>query len=286
MLIVLYGNCQLIIHCYDKLLKNLSNHTIIPYVNHDRLNTHTLKNIDSNHLKNCNVFIYQPLNDNHGVYSTNYILNFLSEKCIKISIPYIYNSAIYSVYYENATPKWRIGTLYNCGWKNIIIMMKDDLKLNDILDKYDNNEIDFYFEERFDICIKSLKEKEKDCSIKPSNFILDNYKDKRLFVTQNHLTDYFTTWICNEILNILNLDTLIINNVMNDIIEEDCVNDKYNLSYHNFNYDLIYNNELSKLKITNFYNYFNKKLNELNIDNLKPYIISNNQPEKFIDHNL
>jgi hypothetical protein len=73
---------------------------------------------------------------------------------------------------------------------------------------------------------------------------------------------------------------------MNDIIEQNCVNDKYNLFYHNFNYDLIYNNELTKLKITNFYNYFNKKLNEINIDNLKPYIISNNQPEKFIDHDL
>lgn len=160
--------------------------------------------------------------------------------------------------------------------------MKDDLKLNDILDKYDNNEIDFYFEERFDICIKSLKEKEKDCSIKPSNFILDNYKDKRLFVTQNHLTDYFTTWICNEILNILNLDTLIINNVMNDIIEHDCVNDKYNLSYHNFNYDLIYNNELTKLKISKFYNHFYKIKNDINIEDLKPYIINNNELYKNI----
>ena len=60
------------------------------------------------------------------------------EKCIKISIPYIYNSAIYSVYYENATPKWRIGTLYNCGWKNIIIMMVvlDYLKLRNLGEKF------------------------------------------------------------------------------------------------------------------------------------------------------
>jgi hypothetical protein len=285
MLCILYGNCQLIIYVYEKIKVCLPEYTIIPYVNHDKLNTIKLTNIDINHLKTCSLFIYQPLNDNHGVYSSNYLLKQLPIDCIKISIPYIYNSSIYTVYYESSTPKWRIGTLYNCGWKNIMIMIKNNIKLSEILLMYDKFELDFYFEERFNICINSLIEKEKHCTIKPSIFILNNYKDKRLFITQNHLTDFFTTWICNQILNALHTKYVIKEDITkNNIIEQNCVNDIYNKKMLNFSHNL--DNNLIKQQIENFYEFFYKIKNDVDINDIKSYIIRNNEPEKFINHNL
>lgn len=53
------------------------------------------KEIDYNILKNADIFIYQPIPAKFGKYSTdltvdNNILNYISEKCIKITIPYVY----------------------------------------------------------------------------------------------------------------------------------------------------------------------------------------------------
>ena len=70
-------------------------------------------------------------------------------------------------------------------------LILEEYKIDEILSLYDEDKIDFYFEERMNICMRSLREKEKDCDIKVTDFILNNFKDKRLFITQNHLTDYF-----------------------------------------------------------------------------------------------
>ena len=93
-LCLFYGNCQVIYHLHD-ILKSIDifneNYDTITYVNHDRDNIKTL-NINIEDVKNCDVIIFQPLGENHGVYSTNNILKFIKESCIKISFPYIYSS--------------------------------------------------------------------------------------------------------------------------------------------------------------------------------------------------
>jgi hypothetical protein len=289
---ILYGNCQVMIYAYE-ILKSIKNFTdeyeLYPYVNHDRLNTVKLVNINIKILEDCDLFIYQPLNDNHGVYSTNYLLKFIKNNCIKISFPYIYNSALYTIHWENETINWRIGTLYNCGYKNIMIMIKNNISLDKILEKYDNNELDFYFEERMNICIESLKKKESECTIKVSQFILENHKDKRLFISQNHLTNYFFKWIVNEILKFSNKNYNINNNYAFDGQQENQnVNDKYNLNYYNFkNMDEIGNGDnCTKNKIKLFYEYFSKIKDKISIDDIKPYFIDKKEPEKFNSHDL
>ena len=121
-----YGNCQVIYFLHD-LLKSINKfneeYDTVCYVNHDRDNIKTLENIDINDLKRCDVIIFQPLGDNHGVYSTNNILQYIKDDCIKISFPYIYSSFIYTTYYETASTRWTLGTLINCGWKNIITLI-------------------------------------------------------------------------------------------------------------------------------------------------------------------
>ena len=282
---IFYGNCQVIYNVHDvlnSLPEFVNQYELITYVNHDRDQIKELSNINTDILKKCDLFIYQPLGENHGVFSSENIKKYLKEDCIKISFPYIYNSSFYTTYWESASPRWTIGTLVNCGWKNIMKLIIEDYKIEDILNLYDSGEIDFYFEERMNICMTSLKEKENNCDIKVTKFILDNYKDKRLFITQNHLTNYFSKWITNNILEMININT--INNVYltDNKIEVNCVIDYYSKKYYNFSYSDQVNNDATKFKIKEFYKHFLLKKHTYNINDLLLYNITND-PEKFID---
>ena len=282
---ILYGNCQVIIYVYE-LLNNLpefkKHYELISYINHDREQTKKLVNIDVNELKDCNVFIYQPLGESHGVYGTENLKSMLKDDCVKISFPYVYNSSFYTTYWEDASPRWTLQTLINCGWKNIMSLILEKRKINEILNLYDNGLIDFYFEERMNICMELLKEKDEICDIKVSDFILEHYKDKRLFVTQNHLTPYFNIWITNQILERLNFPQIPNEYSDTNILESNCVYDSYNLKFYNFSHDTnqIFNNKETKDKIISFYNHFsstNYNMNDLIINKII------DDPEKFID---
>ena len=280
-----YGNCQVIFYLHN-ILKNNNifneQYDTTIYVNHDRDNFTVLRNINVEDLQNCDVIIFQPLDDNHGVYSTNNILKFVKDTCIKISFPYIYSSFIYSTYFESASERWTIGTLINCGWRNIIKLILLNATLEEILIKFDNNEIDFYFEERRNICIDTLQKKEEKCNIKVSEFILNNYRNKRLFVTQNHLTDFFNIFIANNVLQLLNLNIILNYPLEEDItIESNCVYDKYNIEYHNFTYEpFLVDNNYTKNKIIEFYNFAKNKKEIFENSTLEIFKIVDD-PEKF-----
>lgn len=218
------------------------------------------------------------------MFSTDNIKKFLKEDCVKISFPYVYNSSFYTTYWEGASPRWTLGTLVNCGWRDIMKLIMNNTSLEEILSLYDKGKIDFYFEERLNICMKYLKEKEKDCDIKVSNFIYDNYKTKRLFVTQNHITKYFITWISNRILEIININLISESLEIDSTIEAYCLYDNYNKNHYEFNYntDHMFNNESTKYKIIEFYNFFINKKNSYSPEDIIPYII-NTDPEKFIN---
>ena len=284
---IFYGNCQVIYNVYD-VLNSIpefrDQYKSIRYVNHDRDQTRELSNINIDDLKNCDLFIYQPLGINHGVFSTDNIKKLLKDECVKISFPYVYNSSFYTTYWEGASSRWTIGTLVNCGWKNIMKLILEEYKIDEILSLYDEDKIDFYFEERMNICMRSLREKEKDCDIKVTDFILNNFKDKRLFITQNHLTDYFNKWISNRILEILNM-SLLPDEYSNDVlVEANCVYDSYNKKYYDFSYDIksITDNNSTRYKIVEFYNFFKNRGNNFKVEDIVPYIIIND-PENFIN---
>lgn len=60
----------------------------------------------------------------------------------------------------------------------IVNLKKQNHSIENILEMYDNNKLDFNFNIRKNNSINILKTKEKTCMIKISDFILENYKDK------------------------------------------------------------------------------------------------------------
>jgi len=284
---VFYGNCQVIYNVHD-MLNSIpefrKEYHSIRYVNHDRDQITELSNIRIEDLINCDLFIYQPLGDNHGVFATENVKKYLKKECITISFPYIYNSSFYSVYWEKATTRWTIGTLVNCGWRHIMSLILSGVDLNMIINMFNNKEIDFYFKDRLDTCMNSLTSKEENCDIKVTDFIISNYKDRRLFITQNHISSYFTKWVCNKILGILSFNLIPENNEQDLTVEESCVFDQYTNEYYKFNYDttVISNDESTISKIKEFYDFFINEKNNYKKNDFSLYKIIDD-PEKFKD---
>lgn len=189
-------------------------------------------------LKQTDIFIYNPIHKNFGIYSTdlsvkNNILSKLNENCIKISFPFTYNQGFYPfipytnyddlifniqlnryleyepVKYNNKGIKYH--RFINPNKKNInykgiepiLKLKKKGLSLEEILKMYDNNEIDFEYEKKFQKYIKILQEYEKECDIKISDFIIQNRFKKRLFLCSYHICSNIMIHITNQILDIL-----------------------------------------------------------------------------------
>jgi hypothetical protein len=192
-------------------------------------------------LKICDIFIYQPLKIKHGELSTeteNGLKSYLKKECKLISFPYIYSSAFWPFFHhvsqeDEFYPGLSGQRITN---KEIItdLIKKENRKM--LYERYEKNNIDFKFKERFDNSIKLLKNNEEKTDIKVSDYILQHYKNKRLFLTKDHPTKYIIIYCANEILKLLKIN--------HEIKEDD-----YEENYHNL-LDSSYNRPDKKWPVT------------------------------------
>lgn len=207
MKIVYYSNCQCdgLYHFINKKIKHDKNHI----ENYSLIKQK--KPIPEKMLKDANIFIYQPIDAKHGKYSTdesveNNIMTHLPEDCKKISFPYIYNSALW-VLIEPAHIDGFVADYPDINKyinrEPIEKLKKEGLTLNEVINMYNNGNIDFEYESRMNKSIKVLKEKEEKCDIKISNFIVENIRKHRLFLTQNHPTSCIFAFCANQVLKLL-----------------------------------------------------------------------------------
>jgi transcription termination factor NusB len=81
------------------------------------------------------------------------------------------------------------------------------LSLDEVLDLYDKNELDFEIKSRFEACINTMKEREKDLDLKISDYI-ENTKHVRLFLITNHPTSYVFLEAANRLLKLLDIEPI------------------------------------------------------------------------------
>lgn len=202
--IVFYGNCQ----CH--VLSNIFNSIIdkTKYNIKDVSNYKLIKNNDilpEEVFKNADVLIYQPLNG-HGKLDSDYIIsNIISKNCITVSFPYLYFLGYFPDYIDLEDEKLP----YQYKGINDIIEKNKNVSKGDLLDIIFNimkggyvsgNEII----DKFNYSINKLKEKEEKCDLKYSQFIIDNYKDKKLFHSPNHPSNVVLNKLFNDIIIKLN----------------------------------------------------------------------------------
>lgn len=206
--LVFYTNCQ----CsgLDYFIQKDINNIETTHIENYRL----IKNknqIPIDILKQADIFIYQPIDKKHGIYSTdtsveNNILSYLSPNCTIISFPYIYNSSLW-ILIPPANIDGYIGNYLDIdkyiNRESIEKLKVKGYSLNEVIELYSNGLIDFDYENRFNKSIEILKEKEEMCDIKISEFIEKNIRKHKLFLTQNHPTTCVFVHCVNQILSIL-----------------------------------------------------------------------------------
>ena len=205
MKIVFYTNCQY--KGFQYFLNLFNKYTFDVIENYDIIQHK--KPIPIEILNQADIFIYQPIQEKHGIYSTcehvkNNICIYLPIHCKKISFPYIYNSAFW-ILIPPAKIDNLIGDYGTNKYNNaepIEQLKKQGYSLNTVIDMYNKNKIDFNFKKRFENDIQILQTKEKNCDIKISQFIINNQR-KKLFFTQNHPTTSVYVHCINQLLLLL-----------------------------------------------------------------------------------
>ena len=206
--LVFYTNCQY--RVLDYFIKNHINKIETKHIENYSL----IKNknqIPFDILKQADIFIYQPIDKKHGIYSTdisveNNIMSYLSPNCKIISFPYIYNSSLW-ILIPPANADGYIGNYVDMD-KYINREPIEKLKvkgysLDEVLQMYSKGEIDFDYKNRFNKSIEILKKKEEICDVKVAAFIEKNIRKHKLFFTQNHPTTCVFIHCVNQILSIL-----------------------------------------------------------------------------------
>ncbi len=158
------------------------------------------KSFDSDQIDSADLLIYQPLNDDHGPFSTRSLLTLLPERCRSLSFPYIYNDALWPLFKDGQ----------KIAHSSIITDLLDQgASPLDIAFQFLTLKIDFRFQQRWERSLRILTEKEALTDVKVVDFILHHYQKKRLFLTQNHPATPLLLHAANQILASLNYPLLL-----------------------------------------------------------------------------
>jgi hypothetical protein len=191
MSIIIFSNCQgpFIYSNWLSKLDFFKKYSLTYFANYDNVT------YDIAALNACDIFIYQPTNGFTNV--DNGILSHLPTTCIKICFPCVYVD-MWCIYQEG--PQYIGGECinkYKC----------EGATLDEILQMFNNNTLNFDLQNRFNNSIKYLQNKETQyCNITVSEFILAHYKTVRLFDTQNHPNGILGSFVATQICKLLNVD--------------------------------------------------------------------------------
>ena len=205
-------------------------------------------------LNNTSIFIYQEMPTKFGIYSTdlsveNNILSYLPNNCIKIVIPYVYADwywGINELMLRDATADFdkideETETKFKYINKDVILNLKSKYDLDTIIKLYDDNKIDFKYDERMKAGINILKTKEQSCDIKVSDYILQNYKKDKLFHMPNHPSHLILKEMAKQILKKLDIDYSLFDiefENQNFNLGNHMPFSKYDKQFHNFEFNI------------------------------------------------
>jgi hypothetical protein len=195
----IYTNCQggVINDLFLSKMPFFSDWNIIYLLNYRMIQDTVFLNKDD--LQKCDVFLYQPVSERHGVYSTlndDGILGMLRPDCLRISFPSLYLD-IWPIYEDSG---------YYYGAEDIIRHKNLGYTLEDVLKMYQEDGLSFNLKQRFEDSLAHLISREKYCTIQTvSSYICEHSNIELLFSTQNHpkpkILYFLSQEICKAIKN-------------------------------------------------------------------------------------
>jgi hypothetical protein len=195
---VFLGNCQNsgILTFLNKSKEFTEEYEVEQYTNWQIIRDNGCAPVDS--IKNCDLFVYQPLAPEHGCYSTdpaveNSIGSLIKNDCVKISFPYTYCSSLWPILQSGRdSNRW-------FGWEPIHKLRTTGFSDHEIIDLYRENQIDWEYENRFRETMKILREKESTTDVKISEFIKSKISSDLTFLIPQHPTSLVFLEISSQI---------------------------------------------------------------------------------------
>lgn len=145
-------------------------------------------------IRTADVIVYQPLDNKYGKNSSEAILSEAKSSCKFISLPYVFNHGFWPILYiskgdlSDEPEAYEINSPSYINPEPIHELTRQGHTIDEVLDKFENGDIDFKHRERFNFCLDYLREKEFNCDIKIADFIADNYQTTKLFYHPSHPT--------------------------------------------------------------------------------------------------
>ncbi|TKF30065.1 WcbI family polysaccharide biosynthesis putative acetyltransferase [Enterovibrio norvegicus] len=175
--IVIYANCQGVI--IAKILETIlpkNKYKIVALYNNALSGSVLSEKLLESTLSTSDILIYQPLND-RNIFHNDRIMSFA--KPLKISFPYIYNSAYQSLVNKSRERYYGEDILI----QKIKKIGKDKTKI-----EIANGIFDFDIKKRFTSSINELKSRENQCDVHVADFIRENIRHEPMFISKNHPT--------------------------------------------------------------------------------------------------
>ena len=212
--VVVYANCQGRGLIYFMKKSSFFDDCVFEQVDNYQLLQHQL-DVPIDVFRRANILIYQPLHPRHGKYSQ--ILSLVGSHCLVISFPYIYNDALWPIFpallrelvidgeeYPDVKTGSNGETRVMSGFFNTIHdMLARGLSVDDVMETYAMDKMEFGLDERFAKTMSIQKTKEAMTDVKVAEFIETNITTQKLFLSTNHPTSAIFVHCVNQILNIL-----------------------------------------------------------------------------------
>jgi hypothetical protein len=175
--VVIYANCQglALNHVILGLMPTLEAGRLSVILNFEHLNSGIPLPVDV--LKKANVFVFQPVQVRHGVFSTDSVLRTLPSDCTRISFPYIFNSGFWPLVPHGG----RI-----LGANEFVKKLPFAASLRRAESEIDSRVAVDLALGRYVSDLQRLKDTESTTTVKISNFIEEHVSSRRLFWTENH----------------------------------------------------------------------------------------------------
>lgn len=206
--------CIIHANCFGEHLK----HFLLfskPFANRYSVKTYmnfTKEYIPDKMLRQCNLFIYQYLDEKWGEFASENLIKKLHPSCRKISIP--------SPYWRSL---WPFSADYKCDARNVsdekypfgkhpyvesylLKQIEERKGKEDIIKTYLHADINLLIDlnrlHNDDITRETWRE--KDLDVKIVDFIVKNFQARQLLTSVNHPTNFLILQIANQVLHILN----------------------------------------------------------------------------------
>jgi hypothetical protein len=197
---VFVGNCHntCIIHFLKFSPEFMATYDIQSFFNWQLIEGRQSLELDA--VKSADLFVYQPLAAEHGLYSTdptvpNSIGSMVKDSAVKIAYPYTYCSSLWPICQA------ALGQNRWFGHESIVKLQSEGATNQDILRMYDNDAIDWQYESRFEQTMNILERKEEFTDIKVSKYIRDNFRSMDLFLIPQHPTSILMLEVANQLLD-------------------------------------------------------------------------------------